>query len=74
MALEWPDFQQATITDAKTFDALKRAVAERCAAAAAGSIRRGAAPELVLPDRGEEKTDPLWIVTVDGRNLWIQED
>ena len=37
MALEWPDFQQATITDAKTFDALKRAVAERCAAAAAGS-------------------------------------
>ena len=47
---------------------------EMQAAAAAGSIRRGAAPELVLPERGEEKADPLWIVTVDGRNLWIQED
>ena len=37
MALEWPDFTQATITDAETFDALKRAYAERCAAASAGA-------------------------------------
>ena len=44
------------------------------AAAAAGSIRRGAAPELVLPERGEERLEPVWIVTVDGRNLWTQED
>ena len=36
MAVEWPDFSQATITDATTFDALKRAYAERCAAASAG--------------------------------------
>ena len=47
---------------------------EMQAAAAAGSIRRGAAPELVLPERGEEKAEPVWIVTVDGRNLWTQED
>lgn len=37
MALEWPDFSQAAITDAKTVDALKFAVAERAAAARAGS-------------------------------------
>ena len=37
MALEWPDFSQATITDAKTVDALKFAVAERAAAARAGN-------------------------------------
>jgi len=47
---------------------------EKQAAAAAGSIRRGAAPELVLPERGEERAEPAWIVTVDGRNLWTQED
>ncbi len=47
---------------------------EKQAAAAAGSIRRGAAPELVLPERGEERAEPVWIVTVDGRNLWTQED
>lgn len=41
MALEWPNFSQATITDAKTFDALKRAVAERSAAAAASSGHSG---------------------------------
>lgn len=37
MAVGWPDFSQATITDAATFDALKRAYAERCAAACAGT-------------------------------------
>ena len=48
--------------------------AEYEAAAAAGSLRRGAAPELALPDGGEEKLEPKWIVTVDGRDLWKQED
>ena len=47
---------------------------EKQAAAAAGSLRRGAAPELALPDGGEEKLEPKWIVTVDGRDLWKQED
>ena len=47
---------------------------EAQAAAAAGSLRRGGAPELVLPDLGDERLEPAWIVTVDGRNLWIQED
>ena len=36
MALEWPDFSQATITDASCYEALKNALAERCAAASAG--------------------------------------
>ena len=44
------------------------------AAAAAGSLRRGSAPELVLPEVGEERLDPAWIVTVDGRMLWTQGD
>ena len=56
------------------FRSFTPAISMRQAAAAAGSIRRGAAPELVLPERGEEKAEPVWIVTVDGRNLWIQED
>ncbi len=47
---------------------------EKQAAAAAGSIRRGAAARLILPDGGEGRLEPTWIVTVDGRNLWIQED
>ena len=37
---------------------------EMQAAAAAGSIRRGAAPELVLPEAGEERIEPTWIVTM----------
>ena len=37
MAVEWPDFTQATITEARCYDALKAALAERCAAACAGT-------------------------------------
>lgn len=37
MAVAWPDFSLATITEAKYYDALKAAVAERCAAACAGA-------------------------------------
>ena len=32
MAVEWPDFSLATITEAKYYNALKAALAERCAA------------------------------------------
>ncbi len=44
------------------------------AAAAAGSIRRGAAAELILAETGEEHYAPTWIVTVEGRELWKQDD
>lgn len=37
MAVAWADFTQATITEAKYYDALKAALAERCAAACAGT-------------------------------------
>ena len=37
MAVAWPDFSLATITETKYYDALKAAVAERCAAACAGA-------------------------------------
>ena len=37
MAVDWPYFSQATITEAKYFNALKAALAERCAAACAGT-------------------------------------
>ncbi len=37
MAVAWPDFSEATITDASVYEALKAALAERCAAAAAGA-------------------------------------
>ena len=47
---------------------------EKQAAAAAGSICRGAAARLILLDGGEERLEPSWIVTLDGRNLWTQED
>ncbi len=47
---------------------------EKQAAAAAGSIQRGAAARLILPDGGEGHLEPTWIVTVDGRTLWTQED
>ena len=37
MAVDWPDFRQAGITEARHFAALKDALAERCAAACAGA-------------------------------------
>lgn len=37
MAVAWPDFSEATITDASCYEALKNALAERYAAANAGS-------------------------------------
>lgn len=37
MAVEWPDFARATITEARYYNALKAALAERCAAACAGA-------------------------------------
>ena len=55
-------------------DAVSQLLPELQAAAAAGSLRRGSAPELVLPDTGEESQTPAWVVTVDGRDLWTQED
>ena len=36
--------------------------------------RKALCRELALPDGGEEKLEPKWIVTVDGRDLWKQED
>ena len=36
---------------------------EKQAAAAAGSLCLGAAAELILPDVGEERIEPVWIVT-----------
>ena len=61
MALEWPDFSQATITDARFIEALKFAYAERYAAAAARSgfyvqypwtgFWEAATPDLDAPDR-----------------------
>ncbi len=51
-----------------------RLLPEKQAAAAAGSLRRESAPELILLEAGEERFDPGWVVTVDGRSQWTQED
>ena len=58
----------------RTGEAAPALLPEMQAAAAAGSIRQGAAPELALPEAGDERMDPIWIVTVDGRKQWTQED
>lgn len=47
---------------------------EKQAAAAAGSLHRGAAAKLILCDGGEEYASPMWIVTADGGNVWTAED
>ncbi len=55
-------------------DDVSEVLPEMQAAAAAGSIRRGAAAELVLPDGGEDRLSPVWIVAADGRDQWKRED
>ncbi len=58
----------------RRYETVSELLPEKQAAAAAGSLYRGSAARLILPDEGENRISPTWIVTVNGRNLWIQED
>ena len=47
---------------------------EKQAAAAAGSLYKGAEARLVLQPQGVDRFTPAWVVAGDGRILWTQDD
>lgn len=77
-AAVWKDGQLTELTlrprSYRQGEAFTDLLPEKQAAAAAGSLCLGAAAELILPDMGEERIAPVWIVTLHGRKQWIQED
>ena len=76
--VEWkPDGQAELTLRPLRFRSAKEAqglLPERQAAAAAGSLHKGAEARLVLQAMGVDRFEPAWVVAADGRILWTQGD